>query len=240
MSEILANTISSRAGAVPAAALSVEMIGDVVCPFTFLGKRRLDTALEAVKGPAEVSWYPWQLNPELPAEGMAFEDYLAQRFGSAKVVQPALDGLRREGRDAGIEFNFDRIKRIPNTLLAHQLLYVAETKGKDAVALADTLMSAFLERGEDIGDPEVLASLATAHGIRGRDVIAIEDDKHSREAVMKCERQVRASGISGVPGFLLNRRLLVVGAQEVDAIINAFDRAMFGEGTDDVVSPALN
>ena len=240
MSETLLNIAGSPARVAPEAALNVEVIGDLVCPFCFLGKRRLDTALEAVRGPVETSWYPWQLNPELPADGMVFGDYLAQRFGSAKAVQPVLDSLKREGKDAGIDFRFDLIRRMPNTLRAHQLLYLAEKKDKDAVALADALMSAFFEHGKDIGDVDVLVRIAEAHGLDAGDVVAIAEDGEARDAVLACERQVRASGISGVPGYLLNRRLLVVGAQDVDSMINAFDRAMFGEGTDGVVSPALN
>jgi len=241
MSENSLNFVSSSSPRVaPEAALNVEVIGDLVCPFCFLGKRRLDKALDAVRGPVETSWYPWQLNPELPADGMAFDDYVEQRFGSPKAVQPILDTLKQEGRDIDIDFRFDRIRRIPNTLRAHQLLYLAEKKGKDAVALADDLMSAFFEHGKDIGDVDVLVRVASDHGIDAGDVVAAAEDDEVRDAVLACEQQVRASGISGVPGYLLNRRLLVVGAQDVDGMINAFDRAMFGEGTDDVVSPALN
>ncbi len=236
--------IASPKGTTPrlatSALLTVDAIGDVACPFSFLGKRRLDAALEAVQGPVEQNWYPWQLNRELPVEGKAFDDYLAERFGSAKAVEPVLDNLRAEGKAAGIGFRFDRIRRMPNTLRAHQLLYLAETRGIDAVAIADDLMSAFFEQGRDIGDVEVLANIGLRNGILTADVIAATENETIRDAVLACERQVRDSGIAAVPAYLLNRRLLVVGVQETDDMINAFDRAMFGEGTDAVVSAALN
>lgn len=240
MSERLSNVVSKSGRIVPGAALHVEVIADLICPFCYLGKRRLDAALHAVQGPFDVSWFPWQLNPDLPAEGISYEDYLTRRFGDPSNVLPVLESLAEEGGQMGIGFRFDQLKRVPNTLKAHQLMYLAETEGRDQSALAEELMSAFFERGEDIGDPKVLVELAARHGLAADDVLRVIDDEAAKQIVVTREGQVRSSGISGVPGFLLNRRLLVVGAQEADAIINAFDRAMFGEGTDGLVSPALH
>lgn len=240
MSERLSNVPSKNGRIAPGAALHVEVIADLICPFCYLGKRRLDTALRAVQGPFDVSWFPWQLNPEMPAEGVPYEDYLTRRFGNPANVQPVLESLAEEGKQEGIRFRFDKLKRVPNTLRAHQLLYLAETEGQDQSALAEELMSAFFERGENIGDPKVLVELAGRHGLASDDVLRVIDDEAAKQVVVTREGQVRSSGISGVPGFLLNRRLLVIGAQEADAIINAFDRAMFGEGTDELVSPALH
>lgn len=240
MSERLSNIVRTDERLAPTAALHVEVIADFVDPFCFLGKRRLDAALRAVQGPTDLSWHPWQLNPEIPVGGTPYHDFLTRRFGSPANIQPILDSLMLEGRAEGIDFRFDRLSRVPNTLRAHQVMFLAETEGKDQTALADELMSAFFERGEDIGDIEVLARLASRHGLASKDVVrAIEDDV-TKQNVLSREGQVRSSGITGVPGFLLNRRLLVVGAQDTDAIINAFDRAMFGEGTDELVSPALH
>ncbi len=240
MSEILANVLPSEDRVTATAALHVEVIADLACPFCFLGKRRLDVALEAVQGPSEVSWYPWQLNPQLPKDGEAYTDYLTHRFGSVAKIQPILDGLVEEGVHEGIEFRFDKIERVPNTLMAHQLMYQAEVEGKDQSALADDLMSAFFEHGKDIGDEEVLLGIARKHGIAEVDATLALYDDASKQVVQHRESQVRASGIAGVPGFLLNRRLMVIGAQDADAMVNAFDRAMFGEGTEQILSPALH
>jgi len=224
----------------PTAALHVEVIADLVCPFCFLGKRRLDEALLAVQGPSEVNWYPYQLNPDMPANGMSLDEYLSLRFGSAANIQPLLDQLTAEARREGIEFRFDRIEHVPNTLRAHQLMYLAEIEQCDQSALAEELLSAFFARGEDIGNVDVLVDLAARQGLAPDDVAHIVDDDTARQSVMSREAQVRSSGISGVPGYLLNRRLLVIGAQQTDAMVNAFDRAMFGEGNDAIVSPALH
>ena len=240
MSQIQSNILQRNDGAAPQAALHVEVIADLACPFCYLGKRRLDKALEAVQGPHDVTWYPWEINPDMPAAGQPFDDYLASRFGSADAVKPVLDGLASEGRREGIEFRFDRIQRVPNTLNAHRLMFLAETAGADQTALAEDLMSSFFTHGLDIGDKDVLTGIAAQHGLRAGQVEAALADDKAKQAVLTREAQVRSSGLTGVPGFLLNRRLFVVGAQDTDNLVNAFDRAMFGEGTDQLPSPAVH
>jgi predicted DsbA family dithiol-disulfide isomerase len=220
--------------------LHVEVIADLVCPFCYIGKRRLDQAMQAVQGPSDVSWYPYQLNPDMPDKGMSMEEYLSLRFGSPANVQPVLDQLAADARRENIELRFDRIRHVPNTLRVHQVMYLAETQRRDQSALAEELLTAFFRRGEDIGDREILIELAARHGLLPDDVDRVMDDDSSRQIVLSREAQVRSSGISGVPGFLLNRRLLVIGAQDEDTLVNAFDRAMFGEGNDAIISPALH
>jgi len=240
VSQTLSNIVRSNDRIAPSAALHVEVIADLVCPFCFIGKRRLDQAMDAVKGPSDVSWYPYQLNPEIPKEGLSFDDYLTRRFGSPANVEPALQHLAAEGKAVGVGFRFDRIKHVPNTLPLHQVMQMAESRGIDQSALAESLLSAYFEEGRNIGDREVLIDIAGAHGLSDQDIIkAIESDQ-LKQLVLTREGQVRSSGLAGVPGFLVNRRLLVVGAQDTDTLINAFDRAMFGEGTDSLVSPALH
>jgi predicted DsbA family dithiol-disulfide isomerase len=243
MSESIQHLARARSGGperLPAAALHVEVIADLVCPFCYIGKRRLDDAMQAVRGPSDVSWYPYQLNPDMPERGMSLEEYLSMRFGSSANIQPVLEQLAADALREGIEFRFDRIERIPNTLLAHQLMYLAESQRKDQSGLAEELMTAFFRRGEDIGDREILVELGGRHGLLPDDACRVMEDDSAREIVLSREAQVRSSGIAGVPGFLLNRRLLVIGAQDKDALVNAFDRAMFGEGNDTIISPALH
>lgn len=245
MSESLSHLARTRStgpdrGPAPAAALHVEVIADLVCPFCYIGKRRLDQAMQAVQGPSDISWYPYQLNPDMPEDGMSLHDYLSMRFGSPANVEPILEQLAADALEEGIDFRFDRIEHVPNTLRAHQLLYLAETRRRDQSALAEELMTAFFRRGEDIGDPEILVELGGRHGLLPDDIDRVIEDGSARQIVLSREAQVRSSGIAGVPGFLLNRRLLVIGAQDTDALVNAFDRAMFGEGNDAIVSPALH
>jgi predicted DsbA family dithiol-disulfide isomerase len=224
----------------PRALLHVEVIADLVCPFCFIGKRRFDEALKAVQGPIDVSWYPYQLNPEIPAEGQAFDAYLTRRFGNPANVEPVLQQLTAEGKVEGIDFRFDKIRHVPNTLAVHQVMHLAETLGVDQSVLAEDLMTAFFEEGRNIGDRSELIDIALAHGISVADVDKAIDSDQIKQLVLTREGQVRSSGLAGVPGFLVNRRLLVVGAQNADNIVNAFDRAMFGEGIDSLASPALH
>jgi predicted DsbA family dithiol-disulfide isomerase len=119
-------------------------------------------------------------------------------------------------------------------------MHLAETQGVDQSALAEDLMSAFFEKGLNIGDRGVLIDIASTHGISAADINKAIDSDQIKQLVLTREGQVRSSGLIGVPGFLVNRRLLVVGAQDADNIVNAFDRAMFGEGTDSLLSPSLH
>ena len=224
----------------PTASLHVEVIADFACPFSFIGKRRLDEALGAVQGPSEVSWYPFQLNPDVPTEGMPFNAYLTKRFGSVESIEPVLEYLREEGKELDIDFRFDAIRQVPNTVRAHQLMQLAETVGADRAAIADNLFTAFFEEGRDIGNRGALIQIAKKHGLSAGEVVRAIDSDQIRQVVVAREAQVRNSGLSATPGFLMNRRLLVVGAQDTDTIVNAFDRAMFGEGTDMIESPALH
>lgn len=240
MGQTLTNIVRTNDRIAATAVLHVEVIADLICPFCYLGKRRLDKAMRAVQGPSEVSWYPYQLNPEMPADGMSFDAYLARRFGNPANVQPVLDRLTTEGRLEGIRFRFDNVNHVPNTLPVHQLMHLAEIEGRDQSALAQDLMAAFFERGDDIGDADVLVEIAANHGIDEANVRDAITNEQTRQIVLSREAQVRGSGMSGVPGYLLNRRLLVVGAQNTETLINAFDRAMFGEGDDELLSPAVH
>ena len=240
MSETRFNIVGGSDRFTPTATLHVEVIADFVCPFCFIGKRRLDDALEAVQGPSDVSWYPYQLNPEIPAEGLSFDEYLTRRFGGLANIEPVLEHLTETGKGVGIDFRFDRLRHVPNTLPVHQLMQFAEARGIDQAALAEDLLSAFFEQGRNIGAADELVDIASAYGLSADEIVVATDSDPLRQIVVTREGQVRSSGLSGVPGFLVNRRLLIVGAQDTDTIINAFDRAMFGEGTDSLVSPALH
>lgn len=240
MSETLSSIARRNDRVAPTASLHVEVIADLVCPFCFIGKRRFDEALKAVQGPSEVSWYPYQLNPEIPEEGQPFDVYLKSRFGNPGNVEPVLQQLMASGKAAGIDFRFDKLRHVPNTLPVHQVMQLAETLGADQSKLAEDLMSAFFEQGRNIGEKGELIDIAGEHGIVANDVNKAIDNDQVKQLVLTREGQVRSSGLVGVPGFLVNRRLLLVGAQDADNIVTAFDRAMFGEGTDSLSSPALH
>ena len=239
MSQSVSNIVGQN-GKPLQAALQVDIIADLVCPWCYLGKRRLDDALLAVGGPSTVSWYPFQLNPAMPADGMEVEEYLASRFGDPVDLKPALDKLTEAGKSEGINFNFDKVSRIPNTLNAHRLMRLAETSQVSAPDLAEEFLRGFFESGLDIGDRDVLSDLALRHGLDYKDINKTLDNDLSRSIVLSQEAQARQRGVSGVPNFLINRRLFLSGAQNTAALVNAFDRATFGDISETLVSRTVH
>ncbi len=222
------------------ATLQVDVIADLICPWCYLGKRRLDDALSAVHGPSLVSWYPFQINPAMPSAGMALDEYLDKRFGSAEKLQPAMDELALIGKAEGINFDFDKLKRIPNTLDAHRLMKLAETEELSTSDLAEKLLRGFFEGGLDIADRDVLIDIGGGSGLSPTEINEMLDDDLSRRLVLSQEAHVRQSGVTGVPDFLINKRLFAVGAQSTESLVNIFDRAMFGEESDLPVSPIIH
>ncbi len=239
MSQTVSNIVGQD-GKPHQAVLQVDIIADLVCPWCYLGKRRLDDALLAVGGPSTVSWYPFQLNPEMPAAGMDVEEYLASNFGSPAELKPALDKLVEVGKSEGINFQFDKVSRIPNTLNAHRLMRLAETEQVSTSDLAEEFLRGFFESGLDIGDRDVLSDLALRHGLEYKDINKTLDNDLSRSIVLSQEARARQGGVTGVPDFLINRRLFVTGAQNTETLVTAFDRAMFGEISKNLVSSTVH
>jgi predicted DsbA family dithiol-disulfide isomerase len=214
------------------ATLQVDVIADLACPWSYLGKKRLDNALSAVHGPSIVTWYPYQVNPDMPAAGMPFEEYLASKFGDPAALQPALDELAGAGKSEGIEFRFDLITHVPNTLDAHRLMGLAENQSADTTYLADRILNAFFSAGLDISSRDVLAEIGAEAGLGHNEILTTLEDDRSKSIVLSQEAQVRQSGVVGVPDFLVNKRLFVVGAQRTENLVNVFDRVMFGAESD--------
>jgi len=233
-------TLLDRENAGSPATLQVDVIADLICPWCYLGKRRLDDALSAVHGPSLVSWYPFQINPAMPSSGMSLDEYLDKRFGSAEKLRPALDELTLIGKAEGIKFNFDKLERIPNTLDAHRLMKLAETEEVSTSDLAENILRGFFENGLDIADRDVLIDIGGDSGLSPIMIGEMLDNDLSRRVVLSQEAQVRQSGITGVPDFLINKRLFAVGAQSTESLVNIFDRAMFGEESDLPVSPIVH
>jgi predicted DsbA family dithiol-disulfide isomerase len=232
--------ISGKDDPASPAMLHVDIIADLVCPWCYLGKRRLDDALLAVHGPSVVSWYPFQLNPAMPETGMPFDEYLAARFGDPGTLQPALAQLTAAGAAEGIAFRFDRITHIPNTLNAHRVMKLAESEGISTSGVAENMLRGFFEEGLDISQRDVLVDIGCRSGLSAARINRTLDDETTRQSVLSQEAQVRRGGVTGVPDFLINKRLFVIGAQSTESLVNVFDRAMFGEESDLPVSATVH
>lgn len=193
--------------------LLIEIASDVVCPWCYIGKRRLEKALESLKGEVEtrIEWLPFQLNPDMPAGGVARADYRRAKFGSLEKGR-ALDArVAQEGAGEGIAFAFERMQRTPNTAAAHQLIGLAQAQG-EADAVVDALFRAYFEEASDIGDPAILKGIAERHGVTGW------PEAKDAPKVMAEEERVRDLGISGVPTFIFERKSGVSGAYPPEAL----------------------
>ena len=209
-----------------AAPLRVEVVSDVVCPWCYIGKRRLQKALALVGDSLapQVSWLPFQLNPDLPAEGMLRAEYRRAKFGSLERGRQLDARVAAEGRGEGIEFALERIERTPNTFAAHQLIDLAQQAGAGG-AVVDALFRAYFEEARDVGDRGVLLGIAEAAGLARAEVEARWADAGEARRVAQLEESMKALGISGVPTFILERKFGVSGAQPAEALAAAMREA---------------
>jgi len=205
-------------------AFGIDIISDVVCPWCFIGKRRLESALELYRqrlpeAPApEIAYHPFELNPDIPREGIPRADYVAKKFGARGYS--AHDRLVYAGKPLGIAFAFDKIERQPNTLAAHVLIERARASGVQP-AVKEALMKAFFVDGLDLTDTETLVRIASKAGLDRKHAEAALADDNLRRAVAEEEDKARAMGVSGVPFFIFNGKIVVEGAQPPEVLLEA-------------------
>jgi predicted DsbA family dithiol-disulfide isomerase len=207
------------------AALHIEIVSDPVCPWCYLGKRRLEKAL-AQRPDLEVSlsWLPFQLSPDMPREGRDRAEHYAQIFGEERARMIGAS-MAETAREDGLEFHTKPGARSPNTLSAHVLIYWAAADSEvDSSAVAERLFKAHHVDSDDLGDPEVLARIAGECGMDAeqvrQDLLAGKDEG----AVQELIAQAAARGVSGVPFFIFNERYAVSGAQPPEAMLELIDR----------------
>jgi predicted DsbA family dithiol-disulfide isomerase len=196
--------------------LSITVYSDVICPWCYIGKRRLEAAMHepSLPAPVHLSWRPFELNPDMPSEGIERKIYRARKFGAARSAQ--LDAqMLATGREVGIEFAFERMERTPNTRLAHRLIWEAGRQGRQE-AVVERLFHGYFEEGLDLGGREVLAGIAEGAGLESGAVSRALADADSLEAVMSLEQEGYAMGIEGVPFFILSAKYAVAGAQPAE------------------------
>lgn len=202
----------------------IDVFSDPICPWCFIGKRRLEKALELYEmtGRVTVRWRAFQLNPGMPRDGMERADYLALKFGGGERATQIYEMIREAGEGVDIPFAFDRIKRTPNTINAHRLIRFAGRSGLDGVVMETLFQSYFLE-GKDIGDDAVLCEIAETCGLGG-DTFRVWLESGEEEEDVRQEHDFAVSlNIDGVPCFIVDNRYAVVGAQEAEAFGPVFD-----------------
>lgn len=204
--------------------VTVDVVSDVVCPWCYLGKARLDQAIADLADDIEVSvnWRPYQLNPDLPPQGVDHKAHLAAKLGGQAAVDRAHEMLEGLGRADGIDFDFNAVKISPNTLDAHRLIRWALTHGPDVQnTVATLLFKANFEEGRNVGDPEVLLDIAEQAGMERPVVAALLASNADKDTVSAEIETARGMGVTGVPCFILDGQYAVMGAQSVEVLANA-------------------
>ncbi len=207
--------------------LVVKVTSDPICPWCFLAKRRLDRAIERVHARVEVAWRPFQLFPEIPPGGVSTTEFLNNRFGDPTAIAQVFDRLAQLGGAVGIDFSFERIKRLPNTLDAHRLIRLAGGSGRQS-RFVDALFKAYFEEGLDIGNRAVLLALAELIGMDHDQVLAVLNDDRLLKIEVAESTEARQVDGNALPSMLINDRWLINGIQEGDTLVQAFDFALFG------------
>jgi predicted DsbA family dithiol-disulfide isomerase len=204
--------------------LTIDIVSDVVCPWCYLGEKRLEQALAEEAGPIVVRWRPYQLDPTIPEGGLDRAEYMAKKFGKSGRLQSVHDNLTRLGAEVGLPFAFDKITRSPNTLDAHRLIRWATSAGVQS-RVVDRLFEAYFVEGRDIGDRVVLTEIAAECGLDADLVERLLAEGADSEVVRQEVEQAQAMGVSGVPFFIFAGRLGVPGAQEPSALRQAMAEA---------------
>jgi predicted DsbA family dithiol-disulfide isomerase len=211
-------------------ALTIDIVSDLVCPWCFIGKRHLEAALASMGDAApqvRIRWHPFQLNPDLPLEGVSRKSYVETKFGGPQRAAEIYDRVKKAGAATGLDLMFDRIAQQPNTLAGHALVALAQEEGVGD-AVVEALFKAYFEQGVFIGDIKTLTDIGAANGVPREKIEAVLDDAQTLQNVAAQDASVRAQGISGVPFFVIDQKFSLSGAQPPEAIRQAIERAMQG------------
>ena len=203
--------------------MRIDIYSDTICPWCFIGKRRLERALaERPQDDLKISWKAFQLNPQMPREGIDRQRYLELKFGGPAGARQVYDQVRQVGAQEGIDFAFEAIKHTPNTLESHRLIRHAASAGLQD-QMVQALFDAYFLEGRDIGDREVLVAAAGNAGLdpnSAREFLGSDED---RDSVAAEDAHARYIGIQGVPTYILNGKYVLSGAQPPEILFNMFD-----------------
>ena len=203
----------------------LDVISDAICPWCYIGKRQMERALGQVGGiEFRVGWRPFQLNPDMPKEGVDRATYRAAKFGSAARSAELDARVAEAGAAVGLAFRFDRMRRTPNTVDAHRVIRLAGEAGRQD-AVVEALFQAYFVDGLDIGDPEILAELAASAGMDRAEIRRHLAGDAGSGAVLEEDAAARRAGLSGVPTFAMDGHVLFSGAIPADTMAEALTKA---------------
>lgn len=202
----------------------IDVYADVVCPWCYIGKRRLEQAL--AQRPAlvvERHWRPFQLNPDLPPNGQDWGEFMRLKFGGEQRAQAAFAQVAAAGASDGLRFAFDRVASAANTVDAHRLILFAAQQGR-SWEMADALFAAYFTEGRNLNDAEQLVTIAGDVGLDAAAVRALLHDSDGIDEVLDSQREAGRLGIRGVPFYVFDGRYGISGAQPVEVFVQALDQ----------------
>ncbi|SHE43343.1 Predicted dithiol-disulfide isomerase, DsbA family [Ruegeria intermedia] len=206
--------------------VKLDILSDPICPWCYIGKTNLDKALaSAPDHPFVIEWHPFQLNPDMPAGGMDRREYLERKFGGKEGAVKAYAPVVEHAEKAGLNINFEAMKRTPNTLDAHRLIHWAGIEGKQN-EVVDALFDAYFVQGRDIGDHEVLADIADSVGMDAAVVLKLLKSDADRDDIRKRDAHSREMGVNSVPTFIVANQHAVPGAQPPELWAQVIDEIM--------------
>ena len=194
----------------------IDIISDPICPWCYIGKTRLDRALEL--NPTHnfiIEWHPFQLNPTMPKDGMDRREYLEAKFGGQKEAIEVYSNIDKTATETGLSLNFGGIKRTPNTIDAHRLIHWAGIEGRQN-SIIDRLFKAYFQEGRDISEHSVLTRIASAAGMDQDVVRSLLKSDADKEDIKARDTDARKRGIQGVPAFVVANEYVIQGAQTID------------------------
>ena len=212
--------------------LTIDIVSDVVCPWCYIGKRHVESAVEQWKaanpdGEVNIRWHPFQLNPDLPLEGTDRKGYLEAKFSGQQRAKEIYARVAAAGRNAGLDLNFDGIKKQPNTLAAHALIAYAQSidEGRHADAIVERLFKAYFVDGEFIGDMDTLVAIAAECGLDADTTRAVLSESGTLNQIANQDASVRQQGVTGVPFLVFNNKVSLSGAQPPEVMLDAMKKA---------------
>ena len=213
--------------------IKIDIVSDIACPWCYVGKRRLEQALEQWDGaPIEIEWHPYQLDPSMPSQGQTRDEYLGKKFGDLEKVKEMTNHLTTVGKEVGIDFDFGESWLAVNTLPLHQLLVIAGKEGfKDA--LKERFLKAYFIETLHLNDTKVLERIMAEFGWEAEKVQAVISNTQLGEDVQKEIAHYQEMGVSGVPFFVINNKYGISGAQPAQVFLDAFKQLSTLEETPD-------
>ncbi|MFC5470321.1 DsbA family protein [Cohnella suwonensis] len=206
--------------------MKIDVYSDMVCPWCRIGKKNMNDAIEAWSGQSdqsvEVSYHAYQLDPSLPVEGLPFDSVMEKKMGGKERLRPMLQRVTDAGAAVGVTFNFDNVKRMPNTVLAHRI--TALLPQEDEEHWIEAVMKAYFEDGRDIARLDVLLEIAGELGLDPAEAKALLEKGEGLDAVERDQQSAQTIGITGVPFFIINNKFALSGAYPSAQFLEAFKK----------------